>query len=274
MTVKGSYYDPDGNSIHFFPVGETFGICPVPDFTKHHLEMISQDSVDADSIPFISKTIQDVLQMCALSMKMSTYQYLAYMQNTQYLVIPIHTKNKQDKFWALYTQLKSVNNIYRAKPDFVKMAKEWCRSTNIQNQALSDGKIPVDFYKIPELLESFFNKSQNNDIYVNTTKISKNAKLAATKNAVNPENRPDVVINSAVPLSSLRNIFPHSSRSNIPTKRPPGSPTLAPKPIIPHISLYPSTITIKKRKIGGKRCFTCEQRDPNSIYICPGKQNR
>jgi hypothetical protein len=273
MTVKGSYYDPDGNGIHFFPVGESFGICPVPDFTKQHLEMASHKSDNQYPLPSAC-TIEDVLQLCALPMasvrrrKMSTYQYLAQIQNTKYPVVPIHTKREQDKFWQLYTELESSHN--KANPDFIRMAKEWCYRTNKQNELFPRNKIPADFYKIPELLESFFNKSQNNNTYFNTTKISKNtARLTAAKSAVNPSNRPNVVINSPVPLSGLKHTSPRPLASNIPVKRPSHSPRIFMPQLLP---LPPINIITKKRKISKKRCFTCAQREPANMYICPGKQ--
>ncbi|CEP08527.1 hypothetical protein, partial, partial [Parasitella parasitica] len=131
MSVKGSYYDPDGNGIHFSPTGESFGICPVPDFTKQHLEMLAVESDAKYPSPSTPLTVENVLQLCALPLvsvrrnQLSTYQYLAVMQNTKYPVTPIHTKREEEKFWTLYNELEAVHN--KAKPDFVKMAKEWCR---------------------------------------------------------------------------------------------------------------------------------------------------
>ncbi|CEP09893.1 hypothetical protein [Parasitella parasitica] len=153
MAVKGSYYDPDGNGIHFSPIGQSFGICPMPDFTKQHLEMLAIEYDAEYPSPSIPLTIEDVLQLCALPLvsvrrnQLSTYQYLTVMQNTKYPVTQIHTKREEEKFWALYNELEAVHN--KSKPDFVKMAKEWCRRTNTFNQSLAESRILVDFYKLP-----------------------------------------------------------------------------------------------------------------------------
>ena len=287
LTVKGSYYDPDGTAIHNFPVGEFFGICPVPEFTIRHLKMIPSNKSN-DRCLISTSLVEDVLQLCALPMvsvrrkKLSTYQYLADMQGTKYPVTSIHTKKEQDKFWEIYNELGLFS---RAKPDFVEMAKEWCLRCNTVNEALGEDKFPTDYYKLPELLESFYNKSQNNDTYSNSTKTSKNvSKISAALVTVDPANRPDVVVNSPVPLSRLVNIPPRKSSNTartpaniISNKRTHGL-VVSPAPIRPQpTSLIQNNVPMvvkKKRKLGKleKKCFRCEKFNFDNMYSYLDKQ--
>ena len=261
LTVKGLYYNPDGTAIHNFPAGEFFGICPVPEFTIRHLKMIPSNKSN-DRCLISTSLVEDVLQLCALPMvsvrrkKLSTYQYLADMQGTKYPVTSIHTKKEQDKFWEIYNELELYSS--RAKPNFVEMAKEWCLRCNTVNEALGEDRFPTDYYKLPELLESFYNKSQNNDTYNNSTKTSKNVpKISAALVTVDPVNRPDVVINSPVPLSRLANISPRQSSNaartptNIITNKRTHSLVVSPAPIRPQpTSLIQNNVpmVVKKKK--------------------------
>ncbi|KAL9536910.1 hypothetical protein MBANPS3_012261, partial [Mucor bainieri] len=247
LVVKGSYYDPDGNAIHIFPTGESFGLCPIPQHTNDHLQMIP-NNVTSCQLPTTDLLVQDVLELCTLPMahirrtQANIYQCLSHVQGTKYPVTPIHTKQEVKDYLEIYNALKMYE---KAKPNFLLMAQEWRHRTNTKNKILEDEQNPTytNHYKIPEVIETYYNQSQNATLYTKSAKLPVNRpKIKAVADAVKPSNRPNVVILPPVPLSGLKNISPKKpySTSNtsitVPTKRPVVT-QITPTPIRPSLAL-------------------------------------
>ena len=307
-SVKGSYHDPNCNAIYESPKGESFGICPIADFYKEFLGMVSFNSraavpgdpaasfndngdADEDADAVVDHSfVSEALQLCALPMVKakklveSQYVFLARSQNVKYPVVPIHTEEERKLFWIIYGDLSMHEE---GKQDFVEMAKEWCRRCNVTNERT---KKTIYYYKTPELLESFLNIYEHDSIFSSSSKLSQNAeKIKIVKDALKPSSRPvppsflpailpmPLMNNPPAPSQSLKR--KRSSIAGIPISHLPSSKsttTIASTPIAnmstttttPIGSATIATPSAKK----SRKCTRCSYVDPENMLNCPGKQ--
>jgi len=298
LTVQGSYHDPDGNDIHFDPKGETFGICPISDVARVYFNMLpfnesdpAKNEDEPSNTPTDTEDVSDngiasgvdssyslvtqVLQLSALplikasKLNISQYQYLASCQNVKYAIVPVHTDEERILFWNIYNDLKMHE---KTNPDFMEMAQEWCKRCNHTNGKLKENQQPVVFYKIPEILESFFNKYQSNNTYKDCAKIPQNAEMIKkVKNAVNSSKRPAASFPPAILPSPLRGspsfapLTSNKRKSDDPLQ-PDQSQVIA-GPVVLTTDINP----VKKPRT--RRCTRCKAIDPENMYKCPGKQH-